>query len=356
MSAKTAGTIPPPERDVDTDREWTIRGQDRVVQELRRAVAAGPRHAYILSGPKHSGKLSCATEFASALLCPNAAESSTACHTCSICRRIERGVFPDLSVIDLDSQALNEKSQGRNLSLTISTVRRISADVSLRPSEASWRIVIINDVETMQETAQEAFLKTLEEPPSYVVIVLLTTDADLLLPTILSRCVTLRMQTPSGMAVQETLVERGVESSRAEHIAALSNGSIGWALAAADNPDLADERVQLGARARAWIASDTYQRLVTSTLLADGFMKDREAVFGELLAVQRAWREILHVVEGVGGDRAKIDGTVLDHGLSSASIVSSLKSIDSCIAGLEANVRPRLALQTMVSAWPERSS
>ena len=356
MSAETPAVVPLHEPGTGSVRDWSIRGQDRVVGELRRGVIAGPRHAYILSGAAHSGKLSCAIEFAAALLCPNAATNSTACHACAICRRIARGVFPDLSIIDLESQALNEKSQGKNLALTISTVRRISADVSLRPSESAWRVVIVNDVETMQETAQEAFLKTLEEPPSYVVIVLLTTDADLLLPTILSRCVTLRMQIPSSAVVESALVERGVEAPRAREVAALSDGSIGWALTAANDPALVEEREQARARAREWIASDTYERLVTTMLLADGFAKDRDAVYVALLAVQRAWREILHVVERVGVDRAAVDWPRPNHGFTGRSVVASLRSIDVCIADLEANVRPRLALQTMVSAWPSQSA
>ena len=355
MSSESPGPVPLPESGARAVRDWNIRGQDRVVGELRRAVMVGPRHAYILSGPAHSGKLSTATEFAAALLCPNAAADAAACHACATCRRIERGVFPDLSIVDLQSQALNEKGQGKNLALTIATVRRISADVSLRPSESAWRVVIVNDVETMQETAQEAFLKTLEEPPAYVVLVLLTTDADLLLPTIRSRCVTLRMQIPSSAVVEAALVERGVETLRARDIAALSDGAIGWAMAAAHDPALTEDRAQSRARAREWIASDTYHRLVTATLLADGFTKDRDAVFAELLAAQRAWREILHVVEQVDADHAPVEWLQPDHGFSGPSVVASLRSIDGCVADLEANVRPRLALQTMVSAWPSRS-
>ncbi len=352
----TPGTMSTSDRVAQNGHDWPIRGQDRVVGELRRGVIAGPRHAYILSGPKHSGKLTCAREFAAALLCPNAGSSAVACHACAICRRISRGVFPDLSVIDLGSQALAEKSQGKNLALTIATIRRISADVSLRPSEAAWRVVIVDDVETMQETAQEAFLKTLEEPPAYVVIVLLTTDADLLLPTILSRCVTLRMQTPAAGAVKAALTERGVEADRASEIASLSDGLIGWAFNAADNPSLVEERDNTRARARAWIASDPYRRLVQATLLADGFAKDRETAFAELLAAQRVWRELLHVVERADATPAPEELRLLGHGLSGLRVAACLRSVDRCIAGLEANVRPRLALQTMVASWPELPS
>ncbi len=355
MSGTPTDTTLPAGAGSATGSDWPIRGQDRVVGELLRAATTGPRHAYILSGPEHSGKLSCALEFAAALLCPNAGNTAVACRACPVCRRIGRGVFPDLSVIDLDSQALTEKSQGKNLALTISTVRRISADASLRPSEAAWRVVIVDDVETMQETAQEAFLKTLEEPPAYVVIVLLTNDADLLLPTILSRCVTLQMQMPSAALVEAALVERGVEAIRAREIASLSDGSLGWAFDAVSDPELVEDRARVRTRARDWIASDSYHRLVSATLLADGFSKDREAVFVELLAAQRAWRDLLHIVEGVESDR-RLDAWRPQPGtLTGPEVTVSLRSIDSCIASLETNVRPRLAMQTMVNAWPDVS-
>lgn len=331
---------------------WQIRGQDRLTDELRRSVAAGPRHAYIVSGRSHSGKLTCATEFAAALLCPNTGETAVPCRECSICRRISRGVFPDLSIFDLSTQAAMEKSEGRNLALNISTVRRITSEVSLRPSEADWKIVIVNDVETMQETAQEAFLKTLEEPPPYVVILLLTTDADLLLPTILSRCMTLRMQIPSVGTIARALVETGVDPDRADEIALLSDGLIGWAFWAAEDPSLVEDQAMLRSRARSWIASDPYRRLVSATLLADSFARDRSAVFAELMAAQRIWRDLLHFIERVGPENHPTDLDLSSIEISSMSVAAGLRSIDLCIANLEANVRPRLALQGMVSSWP----
>jgi DNA polymerase-3 subunit delta' len=295
-------------------------------------------------------------QFGAALLCPNAGEDAVPCHECSICRRIERGVFPDLSLFDLKTQAMFDKNTGKNLTLNISTVRRITSDVSLRPSEARWKVVIVNDVETMQDTAQEAFLKTLEEPPAYVVIVLLTTDADLLLPTILSRCVVLRMQTPPLSTVERALIETGIDHDHAHRVALLSDGQVGWALMAANDPRLLEERAAVRLRAIAWITSEPYRRLITATLLADVFGKDREAVFVELMAVQRVWREVLHVLERVDPENRPDDLQFSEPDFSSASVVACLRSIDTCVANLEANVRPRLAMQSMVTSWPEMST
>ncbi len=335
---------------------WGIFGQDRLVDEFQRATISGPRHAYIVTGPPRTGKRTLSVAFAKAMNCAQPPFPGGFCGHCSICRRIDRGVFPDVTIFDLSSQAEREKTGGKNLTLTIATVRDVSSHVAYRPSESRWKIVIVDDVESMQETAQEAFLKTLEEPPPYAVIILLTSDADLLLPTIRSRCVTVRMQMASEAVVVRALGEHGVSAKDAEHIAALSDGRVGWAITAASDrttleKGLADEQETLD-----WVTASQYQRLVRTWMLAEEFGKDRESVFRKLLAAQRLWRAVLyrrHEVAGVG-TMANLDLPLGGaESLSASAIVRAMTSIEDCIAELEANVRPRLALQTMVLSWPE---
>jgi len=267
-------------------------------------------------------------------------------------------VFPDVTVFDLATQADREPTSGKNLTLTIATVRDVTSQVAYRPTESRWKIVIVDDIEAMQETAQEAFLKTLEEPPPYAVILLLTTDADLLLPTIRSRCVTLRMQVATDGVIREALGYRGVADRDAARIAALSDGRVGWALAAANDGSLLERRLADETETIEWVKASRYQRLLHAWTLAEEFGKDREAVFRKLLAAQRLWRAILyrrHDVDGAGTS-ASVD---LDHtsvsSLPGLLIVRAMTSVDECLADLEANVRPRLALQTMVMTWPELS-
>lgn len=335
---------------------WGLFGQDRLVADFRRAVATGPRHAYILTGPPQSGKRTLAIAFAKAMSCAEPPSSGEFCGICSICRRIDRGVYPDVSIFDLSSQADRERTAGKNLTLTIATVRDVSSQIAYRPSESHWKIVIVDDVESMQETAQEAFLKTLEEPPSYAVLILLTADADLLLPTIRSRCVTVRMQMANESLVLEVLRQRGVPEADAAHIAALSDGRMGWAITAASDRMTLERGLTDEQEALDWVTSSQYQRLVRAWMLAEDFGKDRESVFRKLQAVQRLWRAILyrrHDVTGVG-TMANIDLPLQGVGsLSGPSIMRTLTSVEECVADLESNVRPRLALQTMVMSWPE---
>jgi len=324
---------------------WHVWGHDRAVADLQRAAAHGPRHAYILTGPDAIGKRTLAVEFARALVCERPSAPGIPCGTCSRCRRVSRGVHPDVTVADLTTQAAAEKasSTSRNTSLNIATVRDISANVALRPVEAAWRIAIVDDVETMQETAQEAFLKTLEEPPAYTVILLLTSDIDLLLPTILSRCVTISMQVVPSPTIAAALAAAGVEGNAAASIADLSDGRIGWAFAAAADPALVVQQESLHRDARAWAHASDYDRLIRATALADRFMKDREAVFAELLAVQLEWRQAL--ISSVHASPESADA-------SPRGMVNAVRSVERCILDLEANVRPRLAMQSMVLQWP----
>lgn len=309
-------------------------GQDSAVAELQRALQVGPGHSYVIGGQQMTGKNAIATTFAQALSCAASAEPGVPCGACSRCRRVQRGTFPDVTRFSLASQAARETGTSKNQSLTIATVREIAGSIALRPLESDWRVVIVDDVETMQETAQEAFLKTLEEPPPYVVIILLTADVDLLLPTIRSRCVSIRMQIVPRPTIVEALRQSEVDERSVEAIADVADGLVGWAFRAASDQDLLAERLMSIEEAQSWIESDKYGRLVTATLLADRFAKDRDAVFARLLTAQRQWRNRM-IADPHSGE-----------------VVRALRAIDRAIMHLEANVRPKLALQQMVLAWP----
>lgn len=320
---------------------WPVWGHEHAVRELHAASSRGPRHAYILSGFEHSGKSHVAEVLAQALLCTHPSSPGVPCQECSACKRVSRGTHPDCSHFDLDRQAkmADKATASRNLTLNIQTVREITSSISLRPMESRYRVVIVDDVETMQETAQEAFLKTLEEPPPYAVILLLTTDAELLLDTIRSRAMTVNLQSVPHSRIRAGLLTYGVPPDKAEIIAEASDGRPGWAIRAATNDELLTERLAQQAAADRWIDSDRYGQLAEATRLGDTFSKDRTGVYTRLTAVQRAWRQ------RVMSELSATQPIITDN-------VSALKSVETCFRDLDANVRPKLALQTMVLQWP----
>ena len=328
----------------DPESGWPVWGQAPAVGELRQAVLAGPRHAWILAGPEGSGKYLAARTFAKALSCPNrAAGSAVPCDACSVCRRIDRGVFPDVVEFGLRQQVERDGDKSRNLTLNVATVREVSSSVSFRPTESPWKVVIVSDAETMQETAQEAFLKTLEEPPSYAVILLLASDLEPVLPTIQSRCSVVRFGSAPETEVTRALLASGVAAQNARSIAGFAGGNMGWAFRAANDPTLLDARRRELAEAQAVVNASPYDQLVACFHLADEFGKDRDATYRRISLFQSVWRDRLATA---------LDGSEHDVDLALArQAVLAIKSIDRCVMNLEANVRPRLALESMVASW-----
>jgi DNA polymerase-3 subunit delta' len=333
---------------------WKVWGHDHAVRELQSAIRNGVRHAYILSGYHEVGKLALALEFARALVCMNPPMPGLSCSDCSACRRVGRGTFPDVTLYDLARQQeeSSKSSTSKHQSMNIETVRAISSSVSLRPMEARHRVVIVDDIETMQETAQEAFLKTLEEPPPYAVILLLTTDADLMLETIRSRCMTMHLQTVRSTTVADMLVDAGVTADDANVIAAASVGRPGWAVQAANDSSLLKARLNLRSSVVSWIKGDQFERMAEATRLGDAFTKDRNAVYARLSVAQTVWRAAALRSLGVT-EIDPVEVSLADPGdTAPAGAVAALRSVERCLADLDANVRPRLAMQSMVLQWP----
>src|SRR5918997_5408823 len=202
---------------------------------LREAIRSGRiGHAYLLSGPKGVGKAAAARAFAQALCCTNEErqDRSTPCGQCRACRNVLRGVHPDVETFSLDTQVMLADKPGRGSTLTIETVRRLRSSGALFPLESDRRILIIDDAETLLEPAQQALLKTLEEPPQGVTLMLLADEPEVLLETVRSRCQEVGLRPVSQAAVAQALQSRGVVDTLASEVAMLSRGCAEWALAA----------------------------------------------------------------------------------------------------------------------------
>ena len=205
-----------------------ILGHEQIKDHFRNAVQTGKvSHAYILSGEAGMGRKSLANAFALNLLCEKGLPDP--CMQCHACKQVLAGSHPDLIYVT------NEKPA----SIGVDDIReRINDTILVRPYSSYYKIYIVDEAEKMTVQAQNALLKTIEEPPSYAVILLLTTNPDAFLPTILSRCVQLKLKPLKDVVVKEYLIQSlGVEESQAEIYAAFARGNLGKAIHLAESED-----------------------------------------------------------------------------------------------------------------------
>jgi DNA polymerase-3 subunit delta' len=241
---------------------------------------------------------------------------------------------------------------GRGSTLTIETVRRLRSSGALFPLESDRRVLIIDDAETLLEPAQQALLKTLEEPPHGVTLMLLADEPEALLETVRSRCQEVPFRQVPEAEVTQVLQRRGIADSLATEVASLSRGCAGWALAAVADKKLLQARRDERASAARWIASSRYDRLITAFTLGDQFAKRRGEVVGVVqAAIQLLRDEMIAAAQSTGGaDKNGLQPV----GVSPPALVFSraIRAALQCLSDLNSNVRPRLALEAMVVAWP----
>ena len=218
-----------------------IIGEDRLTGHLKEAIAGGREsHAYIIAGPRGSGKMMLAETFAASLLCTGRGEGGAEpCGQCLSCIQASGHNHPDIIYVG------HEKPK----SVGVGDIRSMREDTAIKPYQSSHKVYILDDAELMTAAAQNALLKTLEEPPSYVCILLLAESTEPFLPTVLSRCAVLRMQPVPEEMIAEYLVSgragavspdgkagdrpAAVSPGWARICAGFSGGSVGKALSLA---------------------------------------------------------------------------------------------------------------------------
>jgi len=222
----------------------TIRSQDAATETLRRALRTGRvHHAYLFDGPEGVGKNLGAFALAQALVCTSPTSANEACGTCSACARAvpdpktTRAKHPDIVVLErglYDPQSIGRRTP-ENQDLSIDQVRTlVLAHAAYAPHEGRARVFIVRRAEEMSTAAANALLKTLEEPIEKTHFILLTSQPDALLPTILSRVQRVRFAPLPDALVAELLVARGVAADVAGRVAPLASGSMKTALGLCD--------------------------------------------------------------------------------------------------------------------------
>ena len=203
-----------------------IIGQEHIKEHIKRSIKTGKiSHAYMISGEVAAGKEFIANAFANALVCENLSEECEACRQCHSCKQAISKNNPD--IITVTHQKPN--------TVSVDDIReQIVSDVSIKPYNSKWKIYILNEAEKMTPQAQNALLKTLEEPPEYAVIMLLTANVQMMLPTIISRCIPLDLRPVEDKIMRQYLMkEVKVPDYQADICIAFARGNVGKAKALA---------------------------------------------------------------------------------------------------------------------------
>lgn len=218
-----------------TDMSWNLIGHDWAEEMLRQHITTGSlRHAYLFSGPRGVGRRTVALRFAQAINCPAPQENGQPCGTCRICRQIENMQQADLNVLQAEAEGGT---------LKVDEVRNLQHMLSLAPYESRYRIALLLRFEEANANAQNALLKTLEEPNQRIILLVTADDPQNLLPTIVSRCELLRLRPLSLMEMETVLCEeKGLEHERARLIAHISGGRPGYAFRLAEDESLLTAR------------------------------------------------------------------------------------------------------------------
>jgi DNA polymerase III delta' subunit len=220
-----------------TVRQWITRAQPGTLAAVAALVQGAAPHAILIVGPPAVGKTTLADDLAAGLLCLAADSADRPCRVCRGCRLAAAGNHPDLHRLGPDGPG-GQVVIGESGRPAVRGVRNLVAELAYLPVEGGHRVAIVEHAERMNEDAQNALLKTLEEPGDGVTLILCADDEDRLLPTVRSRCVRLRVAPLGIRSIEELLGDRGVaDSVTAARLARLAAGRPGLALTYARVPE-----------------------------------------------------------------------------------------------------------------------
>jgi DNA polymerase-3 subunit delta' len=327
------------------NRNWNMLGHEWAVNLLKNSLSNGRiRHAYLFTGPQGIGRRTLALRLAQAINCIQAEKPGNPCGVCRACRLIENMQHPDLATVQADRVGGN---------LKVDQIRELQHSLSLTPYEAKFRVALILRFEEANQNAANALLKTLEEPPSKVVMLLTAQEPEVLLPTVVSRCELLRLRPLSINEVANGLqTQYGVSADRANLFAHISGGRPGYALGLHQDPDLLDKR-------EAWL--EDHKRLVSANRVerfsyAETLAKDKDSVGNFLQVWSSFWRDVLLVISGSSVPITNIDQTKEINSLASKLDLQKTKKmievLDRTRVLINRNVNTRLTLEVLLLDLP----
>jgi DNA polymerase-3 subunit delta' len=325
---------------------WNLLGHEWAVDMLKQHIArATLRHAYLFSGPPGLGRRTLALRLAQALNCTQPISPGQPCGgVCRECRQLEAMRHPDLSVVQAETEGGT---------LKVEQVREVRRALALKPYQANYRVALFLRFQEASEGAANALLKTLEEAPTYAVLVLTADAPEQLLPTITSRCEVLRLRPLSIETIETHLQAHGAEPGQAHLIAHVCGGRPGYALQLLKDESALEFRAGRLADLKGLLSSTRVQKFDYAEKMA----KDKESMRQTLLVWLSYWRDVLLRASGAKTPIANIDQNetidLLAGRLALGSSKRVVADLELALKRLERNVNPRLLAEVLLLDLPE---
>ncbi|MSQ36612.1 MAG: AAA family ATPase [Dehalococcoidia bacterium] len=347
--------------------DWGMAGHGLSVAALQRALAADRlAHAYLFSGPAGVGKATLARRLAQALCCerrandpPSGAKApgidAAPCRECRACIHVEAGTAPDIEriaiggICDESGPAHRDHAADGSTRIRICQVRRLERVASLAPFQSPRRIFVIDTADDLQREAAHALLKTLEEPPASVLLILLAADASALLPTVRSRCQELVLRPlPRAELAALLAASHGIDAATADELALAARGRYGLALRLHSDPALRQLRETAAADAERLATAARNERFDAAATLGARWYRERQSVLDTLDAWAEWWRACL-----ARAATAEHDRSTPASACTPAQALAALRGLAGAREQLLANVNAQLALDILMLDLPQ---
>lgn len=336
---------------------WNLVGHEWAVDMLKKHVINGTtRHAYLLAGPPGIGRRTLALRFAQALNCQTPSGPGIPCGECRSCKQIEAMQHADLSIIEptiKDPDNPKEIIPGPNGEIRIQQIRELQKTINLKPYQSAHRILIFLRFHQASVEASNALLKTLEEAPSYAVLVLTADNPEQLLPTIVSRCEVLRLRPLRVEEVQQALEDKGFETNQSKWIAHISGGRFGYARCLIGSETLLMEREERLNDLQSLISASR----VAKFAYADRLSKDKESMRQAILIWLSYWRDVMLRTAQAGTPLVNVDRNLEIEDIASRMDLSSaqhvVRGLENTLGKMDGNVNSRLLAEVLLLDLPK---
>jgi len=334
------------------DANFGLLGNQTITNTLLKGLRNGTLvQSYVLIGPPHLGKLTLAQGLAQGVNCLGS-QNEIPCGQCSQCMRIKQGIHPDVQIINIKNPEITEDS-----GLTpnrLAWLRGLLRETYLKPFEGKCRVFILEEVDTISRASADTLLKSLEEPPSAVLFILIGNLAEHIPDTILSCCQRFDFRPLSNDAIEDCLKEmKLMDEPKARELAILSEGCIGWAIEAANNLEILDQYLADRQNFAMVLNEDLQKKFSYAEQIASRFWKDKEYVLGQLAIMLSFWRTLLLFLGNGNKNICSTEMSLFTEAAKSIDmyqVMSSIKKTENIIEYLSDinNPNPRLAFESLM--------